>query len=82
MPLSPEQEQQLVDAITALDWHFDPVARARRKIAAILTITDIDALAVLQDLMKRWLVELRPEHSGSGGPLQSKCVRPDQGAGA
>jgi hypothetical protein len=80
MALSPEREQQLIDGITALDWHLDPIAQARGRIASLMAVTREETLAVLQDLMRRGLVELRPEQVGSGGPLHSKWVRPDQGA--
>jgi hypothetical protein len=76
--LSPKEEQDVTDALIALDWHMDPIARARAKIVEVLGIAESEALAVLQGLMRRGVVELRAEKVGIGQVMRSKWFRPQE----
>jgi|HubBroStandDraft_5_1064220.scaffolds.fasta_scaffold694854_1 hypothetical protein len=73
-----EQEHPIVEALIALDWHMDPIARARAKIVEVLGIAESEALAVLQGLMRRGVVELRAEKVGIGQVMRSKWFRPQE----
>lgn len=54
-PLSPEQEQQAVDALTALDWNSNELA-GRRAVVERLALTDVEAEAILTRLRTRRIV--------------------------
>jgi hypothetical protein len=82
-PLSPQQEQQAVDAITTLDWNTDPVGPARDAIAAKLSLPKDRATDVLIDLEKRGVIHQRPERPANNlaesgvksDPIRSKWFR-------
>jgi hypothetical protein len=56
-PLSPEQEQQVVDAITALDWS-DNCEAARQAVTRVLSVTDQLAGRILDELSERRITRM------------------------
>ena len=56
--LPPEQEQALVDAITALDWSADHHS-ANREIQRVLNVSQDRVDEILLDLQDRHLLQMR-----------------------
>ena len=63
--LSPEQEQQVVEGITAIDWtpHYEA---ARRAVVETLHITDREAEQIVEQLSNRRIIRLSMQANNFG----------------
>jgi hypothetical protein len=59
--LTPEQEALAVEAATAIDWSTDWPGDAQRAIGRAFSLATADALPILDELLRRRLIEARPE---------------------
>lgn len=68
MPLSPEQEQQAVDAIAALGW-VDRYEAAKNAVSRTLAITDEEAERIVKRLSDRRIIrfEMKTNDVGENG---------------